>query len=114
MHLHAHPMPDDHRMQAVMYGPLVLVGLMGKQDLTAANILAKPTAPRTIPEYPDIPEIHAAPIKAPSDDPASWMEQVPGKPLEFRTVGQAAPMTFVPLLNVFGERYAAYFRIEKA
>jgi hypothetical protein len=29
-------------------------------------------------------------------------------------VGQAAPMTFVPLLNVFGERYAAYFRIEKA
>jgi DUF1680 family protein len=114
MHLHAHPMPDDHRMQAVMYGPLVLVGLMGKQDLTAANILAKPTAPRTIPEYPDIPEIHAAPVKAPSEDPSSWLEPVAGKTLEFRTVGQAAPMTFVPLLSVFGERYAAYFRIERA
>ncbi len=113
MHLHAHPMPDDHRMQAIMYGPLVLVGLMGKKDLTPENVLAKPTAPRTIPEYPDIPEIHAAPIKAPSDDPASWLSPVAGKPLEFTTVGQGTPMTFVPLVNVFGERYAAYFRIER-
>jgi DUF1680 family protein len=114
MHLHTHPMPDDHRVQAVMYGPLVLVGLLGKTGLTEEKIRAKPTAPRTIPEYPDIPEIRAAPIKAPTDDPASWLEPVPGKALEFRTTGQGTPMTFVPLVNVFGERYAAYFRIEKA
>ena len=114
MRLHAHPMPDDHRLQAVMYGPLVLVGLMGRTGLTEENIRAVPTPPREIPVYPDIPELRAAPIKAPSDDPASWLEPVPGEALEFRTVGQAAPMTFVPLAHVFGERYAAYFRIERA
>ena len=114
MQLHLHPMPDDHRVAAVMYGPLVLVAKLGTAGLTPQNIRAIPTAPRTIPEYPDIPEMRAPPIKAPSDDPSSWLAPVPGKPLEFVTTGQASPLTFVPLLTLFDERYAAYLRIERA
>ena len=114
MSLHVHPMPDDHRLQAVMYGPLVLVARMGTVGLGDDTLRAVPTAPRTVPEYKEIPELRAAPIKAPSDDPASWLEPVPGKPLEFRTVGQKTPMTFVPLLSIFDERYAVYMRVERA
>ena len=113
MSLHMHPMPDDHRLQAVMYGPLVLVGKMGTAGLTAANLRALPTAPRTVPEYQDGGEHRAAPIRAPSDDPASWLAPVPGAPLTFHTVGQSSEMIFVPLYQLFDERYAVYFRIER-
>lgn len=114
MNLHVHPMPDDHRVQAVMYGPLMLVARMGTAGLTPETLRAVPTEPRTVPEYKEIGELRLAPIKAASDDPSSWLEPVPGKPLEFRTTGQAAVTTFVPLMSLFDERYAAYVRIERA
>ena len=65
MRLHAHAMPDDSSLQAVMYGPLVLVGRMGTEGITAENRRAEPTKPRTVPEFkdpapPPAPQIRAA------------------------------------------------------
>ena len=39
------------RVQAVMYGPLVLVGRLGTDGITAENRRAEPTKPRTVPEF---------------------------------------------------------------
>ena len=36
MALHVHPMPDDDTLQAIMYGPLVLAGDLGREGLTEA------------------------------------------------------------------------------
>ena len=36
---------------------------------------------------------------------------MPGKPLEFRTTGQATDVTFVPLYTLFDERYAVYWNV---
>jgi DUF1680 family protein len=113
MNLHVHPMPDDHGLQAIMYGPLVLVGKMGSAGITDANRRAEKTAPRTVPEHRNAAPVAAPPIDAPSDDPASWLEPVAGRPLEFRTVGQKAGLTFAPLYTVFDERYATYFRVNR-
>ena len=46
MALHAHAMPDDSSVQAVMFGPLVLAGRLGTDGITAENRRAEPTKPR--------------------------------------------------------------------
>ena len=60
MHLHLAHMPDDSSLQAVMYGPLVLAGRMGRAGLDAAHLRAEPTAPRRVPEYRAPPARSAA------------------------------------------------------
>ena len=50
----------------------------------------------------------------PSIDPASWLKPSRGRPLEFRTVGQSNELTLVPLNRIFDERYAVYWKVEKA
>ena len=114
MELHAHPMPDDSSMRAVMYGPLVLVGRMGTEGITTENRRAEPTKPRTVPEFKN-PSPPAAPqIRASSDEVASWVAPVAGKPLEFQTKGQASSMTLVPLYRLFDERYVVYWNVSRS
>jgi DUF1680 family protein len=110
MHLHAVRMPDDPSLQAVMYGPLVLAGRMGTAGLDAGNLRAEPTRPRTVPEY-RLPPVAAPVITAPAADPASWLEPLTGRPLVFRTKGQAQPLTLEPLNGIFDERYAVYWKV---
>lgn len=114
MRLHAHPMPDDHSIQAVMYGPLVLVGRMGTEGITPENRRAEPTKPRTVPEFKN-PALPSAPfVRAISDDVTSWVAAVPGRTLEFRTVSQPTPITLVPLYRLFDERYVIYWNVSRA
>ena len=109
MSLHAHAMPDDHSMQAIMYGPLVLVGRLGTDGLTPANLRAEPTKPRTVPNYPlepwPTPE-----FKVSGDDLNAWLKPG-GRSLEFRTTGQAKDVELVPFYRLFDERYAVYWRL---
>jgi DUF1680 family protein len=114
MRLHAHAMPDDSSIQAVMYGPLVLVGRLGTAGITDENRRAEPTKPRMVPEFRD-PAPPSAPVnRASADDVASWVEPVPGRVLEFRTRGQGTPITLVPLYRLFDERYVVYWTVERA
>jgi DUF1680 family protein len=111
MQLHVHPMPDDNSVQAVMYGPLVLVGRMGTDGITAENRRAEPTKPRTVPEFQNPAPPPTPTIKTSSDDVSSWVAPVPGKTLEFRTTGQASSITLVPLYRLFDERYLVYWSV---
>jgi DUF1680 family protein len=113
MRLRIESLPDDETLQAVLYGPLVLAGRLGTAGLTPGVLRAEPTAPRTVPEY------KAEPVPAPamhvvSDDPTSWVVPVEGRPLEFKTAGQAQDIALVPLYRLFDERYAVYWRVEPA
>ncbi len=113
MRLHLAPMPDDPAVQAVMFGPLVLVGRLGTDGLTPATLRAPPTPPRQVPGYPLEP-VPAPAFRAASDDPASWIQPVPGRPGEFRTVGQERDLTLVPFYTLFDERYGVYWRVSRA
>lgn len=113
MSLRVEAMPDDPTMQAIMYGPLVLVGRLGTEGLTPASIRAEPTKPRNIPEY-KLEPVAAPSFRAPSDDPASWIERVPGSALTFRTKGQATDVTLVPFYQLMDERYATYWKVTRS
>ena len=111
MKLHVHAMPDDPTVQAVMYGPLVLAGRLGRD-----NLRAPPTPPRMTPDFdltPDTKPIAVAAIRAPSSDVTSWVKPA-GKPLEFRIVGQDREISLVPFNTVFDERYAVYWKVTTA
>ncbi len=112
MRLHLHPMPDDDSIRAVMFGPLVLAGRLGTAGLTTESLRAPPTKPRTVPEFV-LPPVPAPVFRVRSDDPATWIEPVPGRPLEFRTVGQAQNVTLVPFYRLFDERYAIYWKVTR-
>lgn len=110
MQLHAQAMPDDPRLQAFLYGPLVLAGELGNEGLTREFQYGDPLNARggkflrgdPVPA----PEFHAASAKL-----ADWLQPVPGRPMAFRTSGQARDVTLIPLNRLFGQRYAVYWRV---
>jgi hypothetical protein len=109
MSLHAHPMPDDASLVAMMYGPMVLAGKLGTDAPTPR---AGPTPPREVPEY-KLPAVSVPSFKASSDDLASWVHPVEGQSLTFRTSGQARDVQLVPFHSIFDERYAIYWKVER-
>jgi DUF1680 family protein len=112
MSLHIHPMPDNDTIQAAMYGPLVLTGRLGLGGLTKERMRAEPTAIRKVPEYKSTP-VPAPEFKTAAHTPLGWIEPIPGRPLEFRTVGQAQNITLVPFYKLLDERYAVYWKVTR-
>jgi DUF1680 family protein len=105
MSLHVHPMPDDDTLQAIMYGPVVLAGDLGREGLTDEM-------QRGGDNPPEMP----APAPAPefvgdSRDPQSWIEQTAKAPLTFRTKGQSRDITMMPLSRIVDQRYGVYWRV---
>jgi DUF1680 family protein len=114
MGLRTEAMPDDPTLQAVMYGPLVLAGKLGRHVERAG-----PTPPRMSPDFTEaqvagVAAITVPTISAPSGDVHSWVKQVPGKRLEFTTVGQPVPVTLAPFNALFDERYVVYWKVVTA
>ncbi len=103
------PMPDDPNLVAVMYGPLVLAGALGKvevlQDLvyTTGNWF----------EFPADRIVEAPVMVATQRDPQAWIRPVEGRPLTFRTSGAGRPgdVTLVPYHRLFDQHYAVYWRL---
>jgi DUF1680 family protein len=101
---HAAPMPDDRKVQAMMYGPLVLAARLGADGLTEALQTGGYWAEYKAKAVPAGP-IHVDPQGAP------WVEPVVGQPLAFRTIGQKQNLDLVPLNAIHGERYAVYLDV---
>jgi len=106
MRLRVETMPDDKTIQALVYGPVVLAGLLGTEGLNEGMFYEKNN-------WADL-----APGKAPvflveGDDLASAVRPVEGKPLAFRTVGQEREVAFEPWYGVFGQRYGIYWKVLK-
>jgi DUF1680 family protein len=104
MHLSVEKMPDDAKMQAFLYGPLVLAGDLGTEGLTDRNQ-----------EGPNSPSPQRAPIQVPvfqakGDDPGSWIKPA-DKPMTFRTSGQQQDVTLSPINSIFEKRYSIYWQV---
>ena len=124
MHLHVEAMPDDPRLQAFLYGPLVLAGDLGGEGLTEAHIVGpnfRVGAPSieqsgsplaAINRTPPVPDLEIPTFRAGDGDPSSWIK--PGdKPQVFRTTGQKKDVTLVPLNSLFDRRYSVYWQVEE-
>ncbi|MGA3236863.1 MAG: beta-L-arabinofuranosidase domain-containing protein [Bryobacteraceae bacterium] len=126
MHLTVETTPDDHTLQAFLYGPLVLAGDFGGEGLTE-NMLIGTNAPRARWPRPNgnpaptnannpnagrftpLPPVDFA-LKAAGADPAAWIK--PGdKPLTFRITGQAKEIALAPINSIFDKRYVVYWQV---
>jgi uncharacterized protein len=105
MGLHMHPMPDDETVQAAMYGPLVLAGRFSE---VTKEMSYTGYAPKRDDQY-KVPDIVANP-----DEPTAWIEPDSKQPLTFHAARQSQPLTLVPLNSVIHERYAVYWKVDKA
>jgi DUF1680 family protein len=95
MSLRTQPMPDDSALKAVMYGPVVLAGVMD-------------------PKTPIAEDLNTGYLNLnPNEDPTKWLTPVAGKPLQFRTVGQKANLPFIPLYDVIDDRFGVYWDLVK-
>src|SRR5262249_36780364 len=104
MRLTVEAMPDDPKMQAFLYGPIVLAGDLGTEGLTEQNQVG-PNAPRMQRNPITVPTFRAA-----GPDPASWIKPA-GGPLAFRTTGQAKDVDMAPINSIFGRRYSIYWNV---
>ncbi len=107
MTLRLEAMPDNPKVVAVMYGPLVLAGDLGRAGLDRAmrygpsapplGKLATPAIPALIGEVKDvIPRIKPE-----------------GAPLTFRTsgLGEPADVTLIPFYKAADQRYSVYWNV---
>ena len=107
MRLHFETIPDDPRLAAILYGPTVLAGELGTQELDPKRI------------YSDDKILHGgfptmAVLELAGDRSAAekWIQPAPDKRLTFRTVGAGRPedVTLSPFYRLFDQRYCVYWR----
>jgi DUF1680 family protein len=109
MSLHASPLPDDHTIQAAMYGPLVLAAQMGKEGLTEQMIYGD-SGPFT--EHQK--EISMLELTvARGAGPEKSLEPVPGESLRFQTTGHNEAVSLMPLYQFMDERYSVYLKVHE-
>ena len=104
MSLHVAAIPDDHCLQAMMYGPLVLAGRLGTSGLTKDLVYGRsaPDEKKTVP----VPEITGSGAGS-----TAWVEPAKDERLVFRTVGQSENVNLIPLYKLFNERYTVYWKV---
>jgi DUF1680 family protein len=102
--LRVEKMPDEPTMQAFLYGPFVLAGDIGSEDLKK-DLITGPASPDIKTHPMNVPTFRAAGI-----DPNSWIKAA-DKPLTFRTTGQARDVTLAPFDRTFGVRYSVYWTV---
>ena len=104
MSLAAEPFADEPRVQAFLYGPIVLAGDLGAQGLTEDLILDK-QGPEVAKAPMSVPELHASGKKL-----EDWIERDGSAPLTFRAAGSENGVTLKPLNQLWG-RYATYWTV---
>ncbi len=111
MSLHVEAMPDDPNVVAVLYGPILLAGDLGKDNLTPALRYGPSAPPVRRTTLPVVPAFVADAASLPAA-----IKTVPGRPLTFRTVGIGRPsdVTLIPLFRASDVHYTAYWRLYTA
>jgi len=106
MGLHIDALADDPTLQAVMYGPLVLAGRLGSENLSKDTVYIDDTSPGGKPV--PVPSINSG-----SKGALGSVEPVPNQPLSFRLQADSRQISLIPLYKLFGERYAVYWKAQR-
>ena len=108
MDLHLDRLPDDPKIAAILYGPIVLAGRLGTEGLAGAK-----TSGAYGPEGPEGGPVAVPKFRAPGNDLNAWIKPVAGQALTFQTAGAGQPkdVTLIPFYKLFGERYSIYWTI---
>ena len=108
MSLREEAMPDDPKTVALLYGPLVLAGELGRDGLSEA-VRYGPSAP---------PMRRVPPLEVPAlvGDPGKLLARVkpaPGPAPSFRTdgIGRPRDVTLIPFYKASDDRYTVYWNV---
>jgi len=108
MSLHTEAMPDNPKMVAFMYGPIVLAGDLGKEGLDQAR--------RYGPSAPQVGRVKTPVVPAIVGDVSTLTTRlVPDNrgPLQFRTTRLTQPheVTLLPFYRIVDQRYTVYWNV---
>jgi len=108
MSLRIEAMPDDPTVIALLYGPIVLAGDLGKDGLDQ-NTRYGPSAP----PLNRVPSVVVPAFVGAVKDVIGKVKPVAGKPLYFQTGGLAQPkdVTLVPFYKASDIRYTVYWKV---
>jgi DUF1680 family protein len=108
MRLTTEPLPRSRDYLAVLYGPLVLAGKLGREELTDRDFRGQAMDRKKV-----LPAGRTPAFTAPAAEVIGRIEPVAGRPLTFRTRDLATPgdVTLVPFYQLHDERYAVYWRL---
>ncbi|WP_096189026.1 glycoside hydrolase family 127 protein [Evansella halocellulosilytica] len=109
MDLHLYEAKDDSSNVGIMYGPLVLAGVLGRDHFPESDIVTDHLKLNNHPLI-DIPT-----IVVDKKDPNEWVKKVKSENLRFMTEAVGQPgnkeLTLRPFYNVHHERYSLYWRM---
>jgi DUF1680 family protein len=114
MRLHLQSIPDEGNLAAIMYGPVVLAGELGAENLDPKRIYSEDKI-----LHGGFPTIAVPELAGDRNALDKWIQPagangkpVNEKPLTFRTVGAGRPVdvTLSPFYRLFDQRYCVYWR----
>jgi uncharacterized protein len=113
MSLRLEAMPDDPKMIAILYGPIVLAGDLGREGLTDA-VRYGPNAP----PINRLPSVAIPVFMGDIKDMLGHVKAAPGvgAPLYFQTsgIGQPQDVRLIPLYKASDQRYTVYWKVLSA
>jgi DUF1680 family protein len=113
MRLHLQTIPDDRKLAAIMYGPLVLAGELGTENLDPKRIYSEDKI-----LHGGFPAMAVPELSGDRNALDKWIQPVSAKdkPLTFRTAGAGRPEDVIlsPFYRLFNQRYCVYWRFPAA
>ncbi|QMW04694.1 glycoside hydrolase family 127 protein [Spirosoma foliorum] len=106
---------DNPNVAAVAYGPIVLAGEAGKENMKGTAPFHDPADPYQYYGYDyTIPETVSHTIDTEGKPVTSWLKPVVGKPLTFQTATATAnkPIELEPYYKVHQQRYVVYWDLK--
>lgn len=96
---------DDPSLAAVFYGPVLLAGALGRDNMP--GVLGDKEA------HLNLPAVEVPSVIVSDADPAAWLQPLPHEMPAFvaRGAGPAEGLAFRPLHQVHHERYSVYWRL---
>ena len=98
---------DDPKTVAILYGPVVLAGELGRQNFPGSDHAKGQLDLSKLP----VPVLTSL-VGIDPDKPAEWLQPVPGKALTFRSGTSTRPenLLFTPLYSIHHQRYSVYWK----
>ncbi|MFC0772131.1 glycoside hydrolase family 127 protein [Terrimonas alba] len=110
MSLRVIPTNDDPNKLAIAYGPIVLAGEMGTDEMISPAPFSDPKKYNDYYSYDyKVPAGISSELKLDKNKLHEYLKPVAGKPLTFKTVKEG--ITLKPLYNTHRERYVVYWDI---
>jgi DUF1680 family protein len=106
MRLHTESLPDSTNEVALLYGPIVLAGELG------TNNMPEPLA-TTQTQFNNVPDPAAPVLVTTADEVLKQIKPVSGRPLTFRThgIGRPQDVTLKPFYQIHRQRYTVYWKL---